>query len=74
MSEGDTGAPRTTGSRSGDAWTNKEAAVENMYVRKKEMEKLHALKAKVAQQRKQLDELEAHIDSITKPSADGKSE
>ncbi|KAI5289782.1 hypothetical protein KEM54_003217 [Ascosphaera aggregata] len=66
MAEGDTGAPRTTGSRSGDAWTNKEAAMENQYVRRKEREKLEALKLKVKQQRAHLDELERHIDDITK--------
>ncbi|KAI5305339.1 hypothetical protein KEM56_004677 [Ascosphaera pollenicola] len=61
MGDGDTGAPRNTGSRSGDAWTQKEAAQENLYVRQKEMEKLAALKEKLQQQRAHLDELEEHM-------------
>ncbi|EFQ99718.1 hypothetical protein MGYG_02731 [Nannizzia gypsea CBS 118893] len=66
MTEGSTGAPRSGGSHSGDAWTKKESAEENLYMRKKEHEKLLALKEKLKQQRAHLDELDAHIDELTK--------
>ncbi|KAI5309477.1 hypothetical protein KEM55_003157, partial [Ascosphaera atra] len=61
MGEGDTGHVRNTGTtRSGDAWTNREAAEENVWVKRKEMEKLDELKAKLQKQREHLDELEKH--------------
>ncbi|KMP04679.1 hypothetical protein DIZ76_015159 [Coccidioides immitis] len=66
MGEGDTGAVRPGGVQSGDAWTKKESAQENMFIRQQEIEKLRALKEKLKQQRKHLDELDAHIDELTK--------
>ncbi|KAF3483881.1 uncharacterized protein GIQ15_03205 [Arthroderma uncinatum] len=66
MTEGSTGAPRAGGVQSGDAWTKKESAEENLYVKRKETEKLLALKEKLKQQRAHLDELDAHIDELTK--------
>ncbi|KAJ5933909.1 hypothetical protein N7454_006238 [Penicillium verhagenii] len=67
MGEGDTGAPRSAGgSSSGDAFTKREAAQESMYIREKELEKLAKLKKQITDQRKHLDDLEGHIDSLTK--------
>ncbi|CAI7627723.1 unnamed protein product [Penicillium pancosmium] len=67
MGEGDTGAPRSGGGgTSGDAFTKREAAQEALYIREKELEKLHALKNKITDQRAHLDELENHINQLTK--------
>ncbi|KAJ5628981.1 hypothetical protein N7490_011209 [Penicillium lividum] len=67
LGEGDTGAPRSTGgSASGDAFTKREAAQEALYIREKEIEKLQKLKKQISEQRKHLDDLEGHIDSLTK--------
>ncbi|KAK2790336.1 hypothetical protein FQN52_005604 [Onygenales sp. PD_12] len=49
-----------------DSWTKKEAAQESMYIRQKELEKLKDLKKKLEAQRKHLNELDAHIDALTK--------
>ncbi|KAK3052758.1 ATPase inhibitor [Extremus antarcticus] len=46
--EGDTGAPRSGGAAQGDAWTKREQASEDYYVRQQEREKLEALKKKIA--------------------------
>ncbi|OKL56504.1 hypothetical protein UA08_08325 [Talaromyces atroroseus] len=66
MGEGDTGAPRAGGVLSGDQFTRREAAQENRYVKEKELEKLRHLKQKLSEQRKHLDELDKHIDALTK--------
>ncbi|KAJ5574314.1 uncharacterized protein N7459_008741 [Penicillium hispanicum] len=69
MGEGDTGAPRpSAGGTSGDAFTKREAAQEALYIREKELEKLAKLKQKIGDQRKHLDELENHINNLTKES------
>lgn len=47
MAGGDTGAPRSGGSAQGDAFTKREEASENYYVRQHEKEKAAALKAKI---------------------------
>ena len=47
MAGGDTGAPRSGGVASGDAFTKREEASENFYVRQHEKEKLEAARAKV---------------------------
>jgi ATPase inhibitor, mitochondrial len=49
MAGGDTGAPRSGGSAQGDAWTKREHANEDYTIRQREMEKLKALKAKIAE-------------------------
>ncbi|KAK2744603.1 hypothetical protein FQN57_004208 [Myotisia sp. PD_48] len=72
MGEGDTGAPRPTGSQSGDIWTKKEAAQESYYVKQREMEKLKGLKEKLKKQREHLDEIDAHIDALTKEQSEQK--
>lgn len=44
-----------------DAFTRREAAHEGMYIRAHEAEKLEALRMKLKEQRKQLDQLEQHV-------------
>ena len=46
---GDAGAPRSGGAAQGDAFTKREEASENYYVRQHEKEKADALKAKIKQ-------------------------
>ncbi|PGH00749.1 hypothetical protein GX51_05630 [Blastomyces parvus] len=66
MGEGDVGAPRSTGKLStSNSWSKKEAADEAMFIRQREMEKLRTLREKLQQQRKHLDELDAHIEKLT---------
>lgn len=48
MAEGDAGAPRSGGAAQGDAFTKREQASEDYYVREQEKEKLAALKKKIA--------------------------
>nr|OQO24950.1 hypothetical protein B0A51_04728 [Rachicladosporium sp. CCFEE 5018] len=48
MAEGDTGATRSGGAASSDAFSKREAADESMYIRRQEQEKLAALKKKIA--------------------------
>ncbi|KZF22102.1 hypothetical protein L228DRAFT_261322 [Xylona heveae TC161] len=68
MAEGATGsgASRPGGEHSGDAFSRREKANEDYYVRQKEKEKLLGLKEKLAAQRKHLDELDRHIDELTR--------
>lgn len=54
MAAGDTGATRSGGAAQGDAFTKREQADENLYVRKQEQEKLAALKRKIADAEAQL--------------------
>ncbi|KAI4249749.1 MAG: hypothetical protein L6R40_000538 [Gallowayella cf. fulva] len=61
MAEGDTGAPRSGGSAQGDAFSKREAANEDLYVRQKEMEKLQNLKKKIEEHKHHLEELEKHV-------------
>lgn len=62
MGEGDTGATRSGGSSQSDAFSNRERASEDMAIRRKEMEKLQEMKAKIADHKKHLEELEKNID------------
>ncbi|KAF2246741.1 hypothetical protein BU26DRAFT_460713 [Trematosphaeria pertusa] len=70
MSAGDTGSgvSRAEGMRAGDAWTKRETAAEEMYIKQEERAKLLAIKAKLQQQQKHIDELTKHIDEVTKES------
>jgi len=54
QAEGDSGAPRAGGAAQGDAFTKREQASEDYYVRQQEREKLEALKRKVADSEAQL--------------------
>ncbi|KAI9882395.1 MAG: hypothetical protein M1823_005859 [Watsoniomyces obsoletus] len=68
MAEGATGsgAARPGGLAQGDAYTRREKANEDFYVREKEREKLKLLKEKLKAQRAHLDELDKHIDEMTR--------
>ncbi|CAF9906267.1 MAG: hypothetical protein ALECFALPRED_002179 [Alectoria fallacina] len=61
MAEGDTGATKSGGSAQGDAFSKREQADENLYVRQKEQEKLQQLKQKIADHKKHLDDLDKHV-------------
>ncbi|MCJ1453828.1 hypothetical protein MMC28_004177 [Mycoblastus sanguinarius] len=61
MAEGDTGAPKTGGAAQGDAFSKREQADENYYVRQKEMEKLQGLKQKIAEHQKHLEDLDKNV-------------
>ncbi len=54
MAEGDSGSPRSGGAAQGDAFTKRELASEDYYVRNQEREKLEALKKKIADSEAQL--------------------
>ncbi|KAJ2845020.1 hypothetical protein IWW36_004955 [Coemansia brasiliensis] len=45
-----------------DKFQERETASENMYIRKKEEEELKALREKLAQVEKQVDDLKKHVD------------
>ncbi|KAJ9656260.1 ATPase inhibitor [Neophaeococcomyces mojaviensis] len=62
--EGDLGGTRAGGSASADSFNKREQASENLFIREKEMENLKKLKAKLKEQRKHLDELDAHIQEM----------
>jgi len=66
--EGDTGSQRSGGVASGDSFSKREAASENLFIRQKEMESLKKLKAKLDTQRQHLDELDKHIKELEKDS------
>ncbi|KAL9042102.1 MAG: hypothetical protein Q9180_000835 [Flavoplaca navasiana] len=61
MAEGDTGAPKAGGAAQADAFSKREAANEDYYVRQKEMEKLQNLKQKIEEHKKHLEELDKHV-------------
>ena len=54
MAAGDAGSTRSGGAASGDAFTKREEASENLYVKRHEAEKLEALRKKVKQGEDQL--------------------
>lgn len=54
MAEGDTGGSRSGGAAQGDAFTKREKANEDYYVREQEKQKLEALKKKIADGEAQL--------------------
>ncbi|KAF2677575.1 hypothetical protein K458DRAFT_238604, partial [Lentithecium fluviatile CBS 122367] len=77
MSAGDTGSgfSRPGGSRSGDAFTKRETAAEEMYIKQEEKAKLLAIKAKLHQQQQHVNELIKHIEDVTKEgSGQGESQ
>ncbi|KAL8725527.1 MAG: hypothetical protein Q9181_006389 [Wetmoreana brouardii] len=77
MAEGDTGGVRAGGQAQGsvapssllllsltsyrDAFTKREQASEDYFVRQKEMEKLQILKQKIDEHKKHLEELDKHV-------------
>ncbi|KAI9798626.1 MAG: hypothetical protein M1825_005050 [Sarcosagium campestre] len=68
MAEGSTGsgASRAGGAASGDAYTRREKANEDYYVKEQEKEKLRALQAKLKEQSEHIKKLDQHIQDITK--------
>ncbi|KUJ22584.1 uncharacterized protein LY89DRAFT_728709 [Mollisia scopiformis] len=66
MAGGDTGAPRTGGVATGDAFTKREKANEDYAIRLREKEKLLELRKKIAEQREHLDKLSEHIEEMAK--------
>ena len=54
MAAGDTGGTRSGGAAQGDAFSKREKASEDLYVRQQEQEKLKTLKAKIAASESQL--------------------
>ncbi|KAF2662471.1 hypothetical protein K491DRAFT_753063 [Lophiostoma macrostomum CBS 122681] len=73
MAGGDTGSgsSRPGGSRSGDAFTKRETAAEELYIKNEEREKLLAIKERLKLQKQHIDELEKHIDEVTKENSGG---
>ncbi|KAL6708831.1 ATPase inhibitor [Coniothyrium glycines] len=71
MAEGATGsgASRPTGSAGGDAFTKREAAAEELYIRQEEKAKLLAIKEKLKQQRQHIEDLDKHIDDVIREGA-----
>ncbi|KAL8761778.1 MAG: hypothetical protein Q9184_002139 [Pyrenodesmia sp. 2 TL-2023] len=61
MAEGDTGGIRSGGAAQGDAFSKREKANEDFYVRDQEMQKLRALKKKIEEHKKHLEELEKNV-------------
>lgn len=55
MAGGDTGATRSGGAAAGDAFTKREKANEDFYVRDQEKQKLEQLKKKIAAQEEALE-------------------
>ncbi|KAI9371636.1 mitochondrial ATPase inhibitor, IATP-domain-containing protein [Aspergillus egyptiacus] len=58
---GETGGTRPGGSQASDQFQKREAAQENLYIHQKEQEKLLALRKKIEEQRKHLNELDKHL-------------
>ncbi|KAF1943554.1 hypothetical protein EJ02DRAFT_421192 [Clathrospora elynae] len=77
MAEGSTGSgsSRATGSAGGDAFTKRETASEELYIRQEERAKLLAIKEKLKQQRQHMEDLDKHIDEVIRESeASGQGE
>lgn len=68
MAGGDTGSgfSRASGERAGDAFTRREAASEELYIKREERAKLLAIREKLAEQKKHIEELDRHIQDLTK--------
>ncbi|KAL8903269.1 MAG: hypothetical protein Q9207_004038 [Kuettlingeria erythrocarpa] len=61
MAEGDAGGVRSGGAAQDDAFRKREQANEDFYVRDQEMQKLRALKKKIEEHKKHLEELEKNV-------------
>ncbi|THW38330.1 hypothetical protein D6D21_07238 [Aureobasidium pullulans] len=66
MAAGDTGATRSGGAASGDAFSKREDASENLYVKRHEQEKLEQLRQKVKAGEAQLAKDKADLDKAQK--------
>lgn len=66
MAEGDTGAPRSGGAAQGDAFTKREQASEDYYVKQQEKQKLEALRKKIADKEADLAKDRKEAEKLTK--------
>ena len=66
MAEGDTGAPRSGGQAQGDAFTKRESASEDYYVKQQEKEKLDALRKRIADKEANLAKDRKDAEELTK--------
>ena len=66
MAEGDTGAPRSGGAAQGDAFTKREQASEDYYVKEQEKQKLEALRKKIADKEADLAKDRDEVERISK--------
>ncbi len=64
--EGDTGSTRSGGSAQGDAFTKREQASEDYYVRQEEKKKLEALREKIAQKEADIAKDRDEAEKLTK--------
>merc|ERR1712000_273324 len=70
MAEGDTGAIRAGGAASG-AFSKREKASEDKWIREEEQAKLNALREKIKNAQAHMKELESYIDETMKTSGSG---
>lgn len=63
---GDTGGTRSGGAAQGDAFSKREQSSENYEIRKREMEKLEALKRKIADNEAQLAKDRQEVEGLNK--------
>ncbi|KAK5169073.1 ATPase inhibitor [Saxophila tyrrhenica] len=66
MAEGDAGAPRSGGAAQGDAFTKREQASEDYYVKQQEKAKLDQLKKKIADQEANLAKDREEMEAMNK--------
>ena len=66
MAEGDTGATRSGGQAQGDAFTKREQASEDYYVKQEEKKKLEALRKKIADKEADLAKDRQEAEELTK--------
>ncbi|KAJ5988663.1 hypothetical protein N7481_003873 [Penicillium waksmanii] len=67
MGAGDTGAPKPRGFLAEkDQFQRREAAQEGLWIKQQEREKLEALRTKLKEQRKHMDELDKHLEDYIK--------
>ncbi|CAK4034745.1 related to H+-transporting ATP synthase inhibitor precursor, mitochondrial [Lecanosticta acicola] len=64
LAGGDAGAPRSGGAAQGDAFTKREKANEDFYVKEEEKKKLEALRKKIADSEAQLAQDRKDVDQI----------
>lgn len=64
MAAGDTGAPKSGGAQSSDAFSRREKASEDMAIKAREREKLLDLRKKISEQHEHLNRLEKHLDDL----------
>ncbi|POS82507.1 hypothetical protein EPUL_004575 [Erysiphe pulchra] len=61
MAAGDTGAPKSGGAQSGDAFSRRGKANEDMAIKAREREKLLDLRKMISEQHEHLNRLEKHL-------------